>query len=124
MSENTIKVEVSGREAWNLMVHVKSGAYSPSGHEEFQQLRETLAVFGMLDAYEDLLQGMSQEEAAGLAQKLSVRDKKVLELPRRIINFFLEKVSAGKMHPELAIVLSPLIERLKDAKRGEYKAPE
>ena len=117
----TFRVHVTDKESLGILLHAYTqGAFTPKGHEEQIGLYDMIESFGLLDAKSTLDDGVPMEAVAALFKGGGA---KVLELPSSVVEFFLGKFTEAHMTPTVALRIVPLIKRLKDVKRDEYKVP-
>lgn len=122
-AEKELTVEVSHFEMWYLVIHLRSGSYVPEGHDAINNLSELVDAFGVAPLYRMML---SNDPAIPEVQHalLQSGESDVIKLRQGVVNFFLDSVTKGKMINDAAVALTPLIQRLKDAKSGAYTAPD
>lgn len=122
IATKSMSVEVLDLERWYVLIHLRSGGYAPEGHEAAMNLSELVDALEMSDVYRMMLS--SDPEIAEVQNALlRGNGSSVVELRSAIVNFFLETVTKGKMLADVSMALTPLIQRLKDAKSGAYTAP-
>ncbi len=119
-------IHLTARERFVILLHARSGVYSPKGHTQQAQLFELLECIGMGAAADAMDDGIPPEVAQ---RSYGSRDEVgVFMIPKPIIEFFLGKLTDDLgdrgMAPTFTRVLWPVIERMKSTKRDEYKTPD